>query len=204
MLTQDWIRDEFLNVDALRKVKWRVDSAKSHLEDKTVFLLRLALVIQLVWGQPARVRELFSLLDSNTMAGHRRSIAMKDGIIGTVTTYHKGYSVSGYTKIIHRYLPREVSKLVVYYLWLVLPFCRHLEQLALQKVERPSPFLWPKEETSWERRFGKFFQQEAEAHLKTTLTARPYRHAAIAISKTHLKCSGFRKDYGLEEKKSDH
>jgi hypothetical protein len=39
-----------------------------------------------------------------------------------VTRYHKGYNVSGDVKIIHQYLPREVSELVVWYLWLVLPF----------------------------------------------------------------------------------
>ena len=39
-----------------------------------------------------------------------------------VTRYHKGYNVSGDVKIIHQYLPREVGELVVWYLWLVLPF----------------------------------------------------------------------------------
>jgi hypothetical protein len=33
-----------------------------------------------------------------------------------VTMYYKGYSISNTTKIIHRYLPKAVSKLVVYYL----------------------------------------------------------------------------------------
>jgi hypothetical protein len=33
-----------------------------------------------------------------------------------VTTYHKGYSISNTTKIIHHYLPKAISKLVVYYL----------------------------------------------------------------------------------------
>jgi hypothetical protein len=45
--------------------------------------------------------------------------------------YYKGYYILGSTKIIHWYLPREVSKLIVYYLWLVLPFRESLELIAL-------------------------------------------------------------------------
>jgi hypothetical protein len=36
--------------------------------------------------------------------------------VSTVTTYHNGYSISNTTKIIHCYLPKAVSELVVYYL----------------------------------------------------------------------------------------
>jgi hypothetical protein len=103
-------------------VMWQTGPADAYLKRIKAFLLRLALLIQLTWGAPARVSELFSLLHSNTSTGHRRSIGIEDGLIGLVTTYYKGYSVSGSTKIIHRYLPREVSELLVYYLWLVLPF----------------------------------------------------------------------------------
>jgi hypothetical protein len=204
VMMQDWLQDEFLEIKEDGKLRWRTESAQRYLDGDMQFLLRLALVIQLVWGCPARLGELFSLLHSNSPFGHRRSIAIEDGMVGTVTTYHKGYSVSGCTKIIHRYLPLEVGELLVYYIWLVLPFLHHLRQLALRKTERPSPFLWPPENTCWARQFSKFFREEAQAHLKTNLTPQPYRHAAIAISRTHLKCGGFRKDYGLEEKKVDH
>ena len=71
----------------------------------------------------------------------------------------------------------------------------------LQKVESPSPFLWPKGEIDWQRRFSKFLQEEAREHLKTAVTVSSYRHAAIAISRVHLKCGGFKKDYGIEEKR---
>jgi hypothetical protein len=203
VLSQDWLRDEFLEMDPQDNVKWRIERAQAYLQQVISLLLRLALLIQLSWGSPARARELFSLLHSNTSFGHRRSIGVEDGMVGTVTTYHKGYSVSGCTKIIHRYLPREVGKLLMYFLWLVLPFYHHVERLALKKIEKPSPFLWPKELTNWERRFGKFLQDEAREHLRTTITINSYRHAAIAISRVHLKCGGFKRDYGLEEKKVD-
>jgi hypothetical protein len=61
--------------------------------------------------------------------------------MSTVTVYHKGYNIIGSTKIIHRYLPKEISKMVVYYLWLILPFWQKLEILAFGKKELPSLFL---------------------------------------------------------------
>jgi hypothetical protein len=53
----------------------------------------------------------------------------------------EGYSITNSTKIIHRYLPQEVSELLVYYLWLVLPFCTQLKLLALNSKELASPYL---------------------------------------------------------------
>jgi hypothetical protein len=50
-----------------------------------------------------------------------------------VTRYHKGYNVSGDVKIIHRYVLREMGELLVYYLWLVLPFQQRLEAMVWEK-----------------------------------------------------------------------
>jgi hypothetical protein len=76
-------------------------------------------------GQPARATEILSVRHSNTVKGGHRNIHM----VVFVTRYHKGYVTSGDVKIIHRYLPREVGELVVWYLWLVLPFQRQLEAM---------------------------------------------------------------------------
>jgi hypothetical protein len=65
-------------------------------------------------------------------------------MVSIVTTYHKGYSTTRNTKIIYRYLLKEVGELLIYYLWLVQPFCRKLEMLVLRRRELPSPFLWAK------------------------------------------------------------
>lgn len=78
------------------------------------------------------------------MHGLLRNIFIENGLVSFVTCYHKGYSVQGSMRIIHRYLPKEVSELVVYYLWLVLPFSQQLRLLALDDelaAAQPSPFL---------------------------------------------------------------
>jgi hypothetical protein len=69
---------------------------------------------------------LLSIQHVNTENNWRRNIFIEDGMVVFVTAYHKGFHASNDIKIIHRYLPREVGELAVWYLWLVLPFVRQL------------------------------------------------------------------------------
>lgn len=168
------------------------------------FLERLLLLIHLTSGQPARGTEVMTLQHSNTMQGHHRGIYIEEGLIGTVTSYHKGYNITGSTKIIHRYLPKEVSELLVYYLWLVLPFWQKLDVLANKRKDPPSVYLWPKGTGSWDAaRLSKVIARETEAYLNTRLNIIMYRHMAIAISRQHLTCGGFKRDYGINKKLAD-
>ena len=97
-------------------------------------------------GGPPRSKELFSIRYYNTVAGGLRNIFLENGLVSLVTTYHKGFALSGQTKVINRYLPYSVSKLLVYYLWLVKPFENFLENKLGDKrfysTEKTS-FLWP-------------------------------------------------------------
>lgn len=52
---------------------------------------------------------------------------IEDGMVTMVMSYHKGFYVSNDIKIIHRYLPQDIGELVVWYLWLVLPFIERME-----------------------------------------------------------------------------
>jgi hypothetical protein len=99
-----------------------VTAAKKYISKIKSFLERLLLLVHITAGQPARGTEILSLRYCNTVNRHYRSIFIKNGLVSTVTSYHKGYNIVGSTKIIYRYLPKEVSKLVVYYLWFILPF----------------------------------------------------------------------------------
>jgi hypothetical protein len=66
--------------------------------------------------QPPRAPELFGIRWKNTVNGGVRNIPIEEGLVGYVAQYHKGYRSSGDIKIIHRYVPREVGELLVYYL----------------------------------------------------------------------------------------
>lgn len=186
--------------------KWSQKNFQHYLANVDLFLEQLLLLIHLTSGQPARGTEILSLRPANTLHGHHRSVFVDGGMVNTVTTYHKGYSTTGNTKIIHRFLPKEVGELLVYYLWLVQPFCRKLEMLVLRKSDPPSPFLWSKSGSHdpWDsQRLSRVLQRETKASLGVALNIPVYRHLAVAISRKYLQCGGFKRDYGIEESTSD-
>ena len=124
---------------------WKSKAVEDYLKQVDAFLERLSLVVHFVSGQPARGTELFSILWMNTVLGFRRSIFIEDGLVSFVTFYHKGYSISNTVKIIHRYLLASVSKIVVYYLWLVAPFTYQIRVLASDTTGpalAPPAFFW--------------------------------------------------------------
>lgn len=119
-----------------------------------------------------------------------------------MTTYHKGYSITGSAKIIHRFLPKEVGELLVYYLWLVLPSCQKLDLLVFRSPDQPSSFLWPKSGGSdcWgSERLSRVLKRKFMNTIGVPMSIVVWRHLAIAISRKHLACGGFKRDYDIDE-----
>nr|CEG05029.1 unnamed protein product [Fusarium clavum] len=102
-------------------------------------LEHLLLLIHLSAGLPARSPEILTIRHRNTAAGGIRNIFIDRGLVMIVTGIHKNLSQTGRLKVIHRFLPREVGTLLIYYLWLVLPFS---EALMTNLPQTLSPFLW--------------------------------------------------------------
>lgn len=143
-------------------------------------------------GQPARAPELLSLRYSNSTKTGTRNIFLDNGLVFFVTFYHKGYSISGSTKIIHRYLPREVGELLVYYLWLVVPLLERIKIRVFRKplLEYLFENLTRKKGSKSSRinseRFRRVFRRETLAGLGLALNPSEYRHLAIGISRRFL------------------
>ena len=211
VLQTEWLLEEFfLPSSKAKRSKWDRKAATRYLGRVDSFLRRLLLLVHLTAGQPARGTELLSVRCINTLNGQHRSIFIEHGIVSIVTTYHKGYHVTGTTKIIHRYLPCEVGELLVYYLWLIRPFCQQLRLLALNSQEPESPFLWayPSKKGGTSRPWdssvlSQIMQQEFSTGLAIRMTIPIYRHLAIAMSRKHLKSQGFKRDYGIDESSFD-
>jgi hypothetical protein len=205
----DWLQEEFFAKSKTGKTaKWSRTAAEHYLQQVDAFLHRLLLMVHITAGQPSRGTELLSLQYCNTAHGLRRNIFVENGLVSFVTFYHKGYSIQGSTKIIHRYLPKEISELVVYYLWLVRPFANQLRMLALdQTATIASPFLWAQlDKTQNEKgqyspwpssRLSHILKQEFKIRLNTEANIQIWRHTAIAISRRHLKQAKFNKDYDI-------
>jgi hypothetical protein len=203
----DQLQKEFFT--ELESLTWRRPAAERYLEEVDAFLERLLLIAHIVSGQPARGSELVSLQYCNTADSLRRNIFAENGLVSFVTLYHKGYSVEGCAKIIHRYLPKQVSELVIYYLWLVLPFTNQLRLLALNQTATTtsSTFLWAQpykthnntsQYSPWpSSRLSHMLKQEFQTHLHTQANIQIWRHAAIAISRRHLRQAKFRRDFDI-------
>ena len=114
------------------------------------FKEELFVLVHLTGGAPARGTEIISIQHENGESSRaQRGIFIDQGFVQFVTSYHKGYSASQQVKIIHRYVPKEIGKLVVYYLWLVEPFVQMLQIMVRKQVET-SPFIWePEPEEEW-------------------------------------------------------
>jgi hypothetical protein len=65
------------------------------------FQEKLAVLMHIAGGQPARGLEILSVRHSNTIKGGHRNIFIKDGIVVFVTQYYKRYNVSSDVKIIY-------------------------------------------------------------------------------------------------------
>jgi hypothetical protein len=206
VLTQAWLQEEFCYPGKTGQAMWRPKAVRAYMSKVDAFLEMLLLLMHITAGQPARSTELLGLRYMNTIYGHHRNIFIDRGLVSTVLSYHKGYNVTGSTKIIHRYLPSEVGELLVFYLWLVLPFCQKLDLLASRRSAPPSPFLWAHDngKDCWSSaRLSRVIERGFKDDLQQKINISTYRHLAIAISRKHLACGGFKRDYGLENSTLD-
>lgn len=207
IMTTESLRKDFINVQPAIwpehdiSIKWNTGLLRAYLGWVDEFLRRLLLLVHMTSGQPARATELISIRYCNTPEGRHRNIFIEHGLVCFVTSYHKSQSTTNSIKIIHRYLPREVSELVVYYLWLIQPFTEQADMFARQSDSRiRSAFFWPKMRGHWDAaRLGVIMKSQGEEHLQTKLNVLNWRHAAIGISRVHLKCGGFKRDYGPDD-----
>jgi superfamily II DNA/RNA helicase len=181
------------------------------------FREKLLVAVHIAGGQPARGTEILSIRHSNTWKGGHRNIFIEDGLVVFVTKYHKGYALSGDVKVIHRYLPREVGELVVWYLWLVRPFERRLQSIAGgqykegldedHNAESKAVRLFCRDGNGREWTSGRMRQALERATsegLGFALHIQAYREVAIGISRRYMRgSSAFSKDEENQEEEGE-
>ena len=149
----------------------------------------MLLLFHITGGQPARGREIVTIRVCNSMRGQTRNIFIEDGMVVFVTQYHKGFSHKGSIKIIHRYLPRTVGALYVYYEWLVRPFQTLIEAEVWDQYEI-SPFMWPADPQGkkWDTpRMTQAMFQSSRAAMGVEMGSQGWRDICIAISRRYLR-----------------
>jgi superfamily II DNA helicase RecQ len=135
------LSQEFIQSSDARGVQWRRTRVDQYYRAVVRFQEQLLVLMHLTGGQAARAPEIISIRHQNSSNGGVRNIFIDDGLVLFVTAYHKGYEYSEKAKLIQRFLPREVGELLVYYLWLALPFFETL-QVVVDGVYELSAFVW--------------------------------------------------------------
>jgi superfamily II DNA helicase RecQ len=164
------------------------------------FREKLLCCMHILGGQPGRATEVLSIRHSNTWKGGHRNIFIEDGLVAFVTRYHKGFALSGDVKLIHRYLPREIGTLLVWYLWLVRPFERRLQAIVGDQYMKGL-----KEDQKSESKVARLFCRDGNGRQWTPDRMRQalervtskglghglhilaYRHIAIGISRRYMR-----------------
>jgi len=125
-----------------RELTWNRAGIEEYMHRVMKYRKKLLMLIHVTGEQLARAPELLSVRHSNTIKGEHRNVFVEDGLMVFVTRYHKDYAVSEDVKVIHRYLSREMRELMMYYLWLMLPFQQRLKA-AVWKKNEVSAYMWP-------------------------------------------------------------
>lgn len=149
-LKKQFIRREQDATGSARDIPWRGQGVRDYMQQIRRFKERLFVLAHMTGGAPARGTEVVSVQCENGVNGRgTRGVFVGRGLVSFVTSYHKGYSASKKVKVVHRYVPREVSEMVVYYLWLVQPFARIVQMLHERQGEFKE-FSWePEAEEEW-------------------------------------------------------
>jgi len=181
------IRDRFLKPGSESGINRT--AVERYMSQVAEFREKLLVLVHIAGGQPGRGPEVLSIRHSNTAKGGHRNVFIEDGLVVFATRYHKGYALSGDIKIIHRYLPAEVGELLVWYLWLLLPFQQRVEAMVWKK-DAVSAHVWPadvdgKKWTS--ERMRKAMKRESMVGLGQELTIQSYRDIAIGISRRFVR-----------------
>jgi hypothetical protein len=108
---------------------WIASGMSNYASAAETFLEYLLIPIHVTGGQPGRGTEITTLRCANAMQS-MTNIFIKEGQVMIGTEYHKSMAVMDQLKVIPRFLPDRVGKLLVIYLAAVLPFRQLMDRNA--------------------------------------------------------------------------
>ena len=100
---------------------YRAQAVRQYKRQVEGFREKLLAMVHVTGGQPGRTGEILGLWFHNTGQRGVRNIFVQRGMVCFVVWYHKNMQSTDQAKVVHRFLPRKVEELLVWYLWLVLP-----------------------------------------------------------------------------------
>ena len=192
-----WLRERIGRIDEIRRrfikpkatLTWNKPEIRAYMARILEFRKKMVVLMPLSGGQQPRGQEMLSICHSNTQKGDRRNVFIENGMVVFVTRYHKGYHMSAKEKVIHRYLPRGVGELYVYYEWLVRPFQELMEAEIWDKKEL-SALVFPPDpnDRQWDAaRMSGCLKEASRVGLGVSVGLQGWREMAIGISRRFLQ-----------------
>jgi hypothetical protein len=170
------------------RVEWNKDGCMRWLKRTKAFLETMAVVIHIVYGQPARAEELGTVVIKNHI-NMMRGIYWSRGRVMIALSYNKTRSTNGKDKAVARFLPEEVGDLLVKYLSLVWPLEAFIaEQMECKGFENFEKLLFTDYERAWDgQRLSEIFKREMNAWGPASMGFQEYRQLANLWMRIHLK-----------------
>lgn len=119
-----------IDADSVQKRDWASGNninrttVKRYEAVRREFLQKLAIAIHLTAGQPSRRTELQNIRWQNSLQGGLRNIMISDGLVRIRYIWHKQRWTINQEKPVWRFLPPQLSRILVIYVSTVIPFLR--------------------------------------------------------------------------------
>ena len=202
----DWLTKQIRSSAKLRKrflqaepdsssVGYRQSAMNEHLHANQEFLQRLAVLIHMGSGLPARQRELVEITWRNEEGP--RNLYISHGRVVMITGYHKTQRLVG-TKPVARFLAPAVGEILVRYLIFARPFVRFLGHCKELPAPRGHVFLDAENQLWQASRMRDCMGRQTKRVLGVPLLFLRYRHMAIAMDRRLLQGIGC-KGYGIRQ-----
>jgi hypothetical protein len=147
---------------------WHTRRVKEYLREVDKFRELLLFCMHVTGGQPARGPEILSLRYKNGFS-QDRNIFVLDGLVMSVTRYHKTQSQWDVPKAVPRFMPWRVGQLVTVYLTYVQPLMERLSVAVGHGCGR-SEYLWADANGPWDTtKLTKVMEQRSGEDLGVAL-----------------------------------
>jgi hypothetical protein len=180
---------------------WHTRRVREYLREVDKFRELLLFCMHVTGGQPARGPEILSLRYKNGLL-QDRNIFVLDGLVMSVTRYHKTQSQWDVPKAVPRFMPWRVGQLVTVYLTYVQPLMERLS-VAIEHGCGRSEHIWADANGPWDTtKLTKVMKQRSGEDLGVALGTMDYRHAAVGMGRRFVGAE-FARGYQAENEEVD-
>ena len=189
------------NISSSNKINYKISNINKFYTTRKEFINLLALAIYLTSSSPLRGEELVNITYKNTRDNIRNIIFNKEEELILITTnYYKSYNITRKDKENLRFLNKDLSTILIYYLVYIIPlyYYFNIEYLGLIKL---SPYLLENKGTTISSTtLSNTLFKISSSYFREGLTINPYRHLINYIIKEKL---GYNINLEEEEEEED-